>query len=66
MSGAAGLKPGEIRNMDYSRGRIDFEVRPTSTLCEDGGMADSRGCGPDTEPDGIKVRDTVTIVRETA
>ena len=64
LSNAAGLKLGEIQNMDYSWGHIDFEVRPMSkklAMCE----YECRAPGSydmDIEPDDIEVNDTVTVV----
>ena len=64
LSNAAGLKLGEIQNMDYSWGQIDFEVSPMSkklAMCE----YECRAPGSydmDIEPDDIEVNDTVTVV----
>ncbi len=66
LSSAAGLKLGAIQSVDYSWGRIDFEVRPMSSkmeLCE----AASAPCGSydmNIEPDDIDVEDTVTVIWE--
>ena len=68
LSGAAGLKLGEIQSMDYSWGRIDFEMEPMSKgmmFCESAVMPDG-GYDMDIEPDDIEVQDTVTVVWEVA
>ncbi len=66
LSGAAGLKLGDIQNMDYSWGEIDFEYRPMNRdllmqpcIAEGSGSYDM-----DIEPDDIDVEDTVTVVWE--
>ena len=69
LAGAAGQKLGEIRNMDYSWGRIDFEYRPMDRdlgigLAEPGCAVESCSLNLDIEPDDIEVEDTVTIVWE--
>lgn len=65
LAGAAGLKLGEIQSMDYSWGRVDFEVYPmdkclAEPMCADGGSSYDL----DIEPDDIEVQDTVTVVWE--
>ena len=68
LSGAAGLKLGEIRNVDYSWGRIDFEVSPIARnleMCE-ALPSPAGGYDLDIEPDDIEVQDTVTVVWEIA
>ena len=67
LSGAAGLKLGDIQTVDYSWGRIDFEVHPMEKgldLCESLGSGGSYDV--DIEPDDIEVQDTVTVVWEIA
>ena len=69
LAGAAGQKLGEIQNMDYSWGRIDFEYRPMDRdlsigLAEPGCAVESCSLNLDIEPDDIEVEDTVTIVWE--
>lgn len=65
LSNAAGLKLGEIQNIDYSWGEIQFETRPmldalsAPTMGEGGGSYDL-----DIEPDDIDGQDTVTVVWE--
>ncbi len=67
LSGAAGLKLGDIQSVDYSWGEIDFEVRPMNRNLE---MYDCKALEPtaaydmDIEPDDIEVQDTVTVVWE--
>lgn len=66
LSSAAGLKLGEIQNVDYSWGRIDFEIGPMdkclalAPTCADGGSSYVM----DIEPDDIEVQDTVTVIWE--
>ena len=65
LAGAAGLKLGEIQSVDYSWGRVDFEVYPmdkclAEPMCADGGSSYDL----DIEPDDIEVQDTVTVVWE--
>ena len=68
LTGAAGLSLGEIQSIDYSWGRVDFEVRPMDRdlmMCKE--MAPMEpGCSYDLdiEPDDIEVEDTVTVVWE--
>lgn len=68
LSGAAGLKLGEIRSMDYSWGEIDFEYRPmngSGLMMKECAPTDAAGSyDMDIEPDDIDVRDTVTVVWE--
>ncbi len=67
LSTAAGQKLGEIQNIDYSWGEINFEYRPMrgDCVCEpcmdlsSGGSFDM-----DIEPDDIDVQDTVTVIWE--
>ena len=67
LSGAAGVKLGDIQSVDYSWGEIEFEYRPMSRdlacdcLGAPGGSYDM-----DIEPDDIDVQDTVTVVWEIA
>ena len=67
LSSAAGVKLGDIQSMDYSWGKVDFEVRPTNRFF---GAADCMaleaptGYDMDIEPDDIEVEDTVTVVWE--
>ena len=63
---AAGVKLRDIRSMDYSWSRVDFEISPMSKGLEmekcmpigDGGF------DMDIEPDDLEVTDTVTLVWE--
>lgn len=67
LSAAAGQKLGEIQSIDYSWGRIDFEVSPAGGF----GSLESPRClmeddslPLDLEPDDVQVQDTVTVVWE--
>lgn len=64
LAGAAGLKLGDIQNVDYSWGEIDFEYRPMKCLIAEPGMAEGGRYAMDIEPDDIEVQDTVTVVWE--
>ncbi len=68
LSSAAGLKLGEIQDMDYSWGRIDFEYKVMDKFdCPAPGMAeDAYNYAMDIEPDDIEAQDTVTVVWEIA
>ena len=68
LADAAGLSLGDIQNVDYSWGRMEFEVQPMAR-----GMGVDDCCMPptcaegydmDIEPDDIDVEDTVTVVWE--
>lgn len=63
---AAGAKLGEILNMDYSWGQVEFVTRPMSTLepkgCDYSGIEYLGSIDVDIEPDDIDVTDTVTVV----
>ncbi len=68
LAGAAGQKLGEIQNMDYSWGHIDFEFRPMdagSGFCMDAPCClEEKSLNLDIEPDDIEVKDTVTVIWE--
>lgn len=67
LSGAAGLKLGEIQSMDYSWGTINFEVQPMDRdmkLCEALPCTSDEKYDLDIEPEDIEVQDTVTVVWE--
>lgn len=65
LAGAAGLKLGEIQNMDYSWGRVELEVYPMDRcLAEPMCGGGSGSYDLDIEPDDIDVEDTVTVVWE--
>ena len=65
LAGAAGLKLGEIQSMDYSWGRVDFEVYPMDKCLAEPMRADGGSSYDlDIEPDDIEVQDTVTVVWE--
>ena len=69
LSSAAGLKLGEIQNMDYSWGRVDFEIQPMDkclALCQESPITGGASYDLDIEPDDIDVQDTVTVVWEIA
>ena len=61
---AAGVTLGDIQSVDYSWGRIEFEVHPTDDLLMEAApmtmSADSYDL--DIEPDDIEVTDTVTVL----
>lgn len=66
---AAGLSLGEIQNIDYSWGKIDFEVRPVDRMVRANGMLGARmekamAYDMNIEPDDIEVSDTVTVLWE--
>lgn len=67
LGSAAGLKLGAIQSVDYSWGRIDFEISAAESLPT--GSSDMRcmkecALDLDIEPDDIEVQDTVTVVWE--
>ena len=67
---AAGLTLKEIRNIDYSWGLIDFEIKPMDRMlmpksCNSGAAAEP-GYNIDIEPDDITVSDTVMVIWEIA
>ena len=68
LAGAAGVKLGEIRFIDYSWAEVDFVTTPTNDLRlmkgERGLLAQSAPIAPDINPDDIEVTDTVTVVWE--
>ena len=66
LSSAAGLKLGEIQDMDYSWGRIDFEykVMDKCNLPSPGMAENAYNYAMDIEPDDIEVQDTVTVFWE--
>lgn len=69
LTGAAGLRLGEIQSMDYSWGQINFEVESMErcvTQRELDTSIGSQGYDMDIEPDDIEVQDTVTVVWEIA
>ena len=67
LSGAAGQTLGDIQDINYSWGRIEFEFTPMrEALCEcDNSLSsDSDSYDLNIEPDDIEAGDTVTIVWE--
>ncbi len=65
LTDASGESLGELVNIDYSWGQINFEVAPMtklSALGESSEINDSYMM--DIEPDDIEASDTVTIVWE--
>ena len=57
-----------MKNLDYSWGKINFEVEPMDQVMEgeyylDGDIEDDQ-CKFDIEPDDIEASDTVTVVWE--
>lgn len=62
---AAGIRIGELVHIDYSWGKVDFEVRPVQDVCfESCGMAPAGEISMDIEPDDMEAEDTVTVVWE--
>ena len=68
LSGAAGLKLGDIQSVDYSWGELNLEIRPMDRSLEmcDCMMEPSCSYDLNIEPDDIEVKDTVTVVWEVA
>lgn len=66
LSSAAGLTLGEIQTMDYSWGRVEYEVRCMEKEMPLGQAWGDQGCSYnlDIEPDDIDAEDTVTVVWE--
>ena len=67
LSTAAGLKLGEIQNMDYSWGQVNFEVavmKEHMLMADAGPDCDDGSLNMDIEPDDIEVQDTVTVIWE--
>lgn len=65
LSAAAGVKLKDIRNIDYSWGEMDLEVRPMNrAVCAASRSmsAAEDGYALNIEPDDIQVSDTVTVV----
>ena len=66
LTDAAKVKLGDIQQIDYSWGEIDFEVRPMNRCfnSEDRFLAKPASYSIDIEPDDIEVEDTVTVIWE--
>ncbi len=67
LTDSAGVKLGDIQNIDYSWGEIEFVSRPMGRdmmLSECCDTAESLSYDIDIEPDDIDVADTVTVVWE--
>jgi hypothetical protein len=66
ISKAAGVSIGEILNIDYSWGEIDFVTKPVDEMmlkcCECEPDSDSSEYDIDIEADDIDITDTVTVV----
>ncbi len=66
LSGAAGVEIGDIQNIDYSWGQIEFVTRPVNDLCLKECCEEDIQCldeiDLDIEADDIDVSDTVTVV----
>lgn len=64
LAAAANVKLGNIINIDYSWGEVDFVSRPLEKLslrcCED--VCEPTSYNMDIEPDNIDMSDTVTVV----
>ena len=68
LADAAGVKLGEILNIDYSFGTIEFVSRPMNkmampTMAAGMAMEEDR-LSFDIDPDDIRVEDTVTVIWE--
>ena len=65
LSSAAGLQLGDIQSMDYSWGRVEYEVQcmDKMLMCE-AMPIESNSYDLDIEPDDIHTEDTVTVVWE--
>ncbi len=66
---AAGVTLKDIQSIDYSWGRIDFEVQPMNRMlmtkdCCASMMDEAGSYDMDIEPDDIEVSDTVTVLWE--
>ena len=66
LSSAARLTLGEIQTMDYSWGRVEYEVKCMEKVVQPGQELGDRRCSYDLdiEPDDIVAGDTVTVVWE--
>ena len=65
LADASDVKLGEIVNIDYSWGEIDFVSRPLQEMslrCCEPCVSDSESYDMDIEPDDIDITDTVTVV----
>ena len=60
---SAGVKLGEVQNIDYSWGEIEIRTSPVDML-EIGSYKMESSYDIDIEPDDIDVADTVTILWE--
>ena len=71
LANAAGVSLKDIQSIDYSWGRIDFDVRPMrgDMLAEEEDVCCASaipGYAMDIEPDDINISDTVTVIWEIA
>ena len=69
LSQAAGVALKDIQSIDYSWGKIDFEVGPIDRLAAVGGgilplAKENASFDLDIEPDDISTSDTVTVIWE--
>lgn len=65
LSDAAGVKLGQIVNIDYSWGEMEFVTRPLQEMslrCCEPEECDSESYDMDIEPNDIDITDTVTVV----
>ncbi len=65
LSDAAGVEIGEILNIEYSWGHIEFVTRPVDNLCMDECKSETeclKNIDLDIEPDDIDVSDEVTVL----
>ncbi len=61
---AADVKLGEIQNIDYSFGSVDFERPVTNRMFKASGAAMEESFDMNIQPDDIEVSDTVTVIWE--
>ena len=64
LSKAAGLQLGDIQSMDYSWGRIEYEIQCMDKLSCAEMPIEGKEYNLDIEPDDIDTEDTVTVVWE--
>lgn len=67
LTDSAGVKLGDIQNIDYSWGEIEFVSNPLNRgimLSNCSNTAEKRSFDIDIDPDDIEVSDTVTVIWE--
>ncbi len=66
LTDAAGVTPGDMISIDYSKTQIDFVAAPVKNMLLSDGSASMPASGGsydvDLEPDNIRAEDTVTII----